>query len=118
MPCRVSKGKEQKSMENTISYIAGGEKQTFPTCLCIDGEQTDLTAKRVFLAICKDRDSKLVEGQIRRKLTEEEEKSMAEEEIFEWYRITFIEFVDYASKKKLIMNHMSDFSGNYTVESI
>ena len=65
-----------------------------------------------------DRDIKLIEGNIRLKLTEEEEKSMSEEDIFEWYRITAIEFVDYTSNKRLTMKYMSDFSGNYIIETV
>lgn len=105
-------------MENYVSYIAGGEKQYFPTSLCFDNEPTDFIARRVYLAICMDRDIKLIEGNIRLKLTEEEEKSMSEEDIFEWYRITAIEFVDYTSNKRLTMKYMSDFSGNYIIETV
>lgn len=105
-------------MENYISYIAGGERQLFSTFLCFGDEPVGFIARRVYLAICSDRDSKLIEGKIRLKLTEVEERSMSEEEIFEWHRITDIEFVDYVNHKKLAMRHMSDFQNGYTVKTI
>ena len=105
-------------MENVISYVAGGETHKFPTSLSFHDYVNDDVARKLYLEVASDRDDKLIEGIIRKELTEEEENEMGEEEIFEWHRISHIEFFDYACMKKMSMKHMSDFQGKYTVEDI
>lgn len=106
-------------MGNVISYVAGGETHRFPTQLSFhDYENDDSVARKLYLEVASDRDDKLTKGIIRRNLTEQEENEMGEEDIFEWHRISHIEFFDYVCMKKMSMNHMSDFQDKYTVEDI
>ena len=106
-------------MENVISYVASGETHTFSTSLSFhDYVNNDSVARKLYLEVAFDRDDKLINGIIRIKLTEQEENEMGEEDIFEWHRISHIEFFDYTCMKKMSMEHMSDFQGKYTVEDI
>ena len=106
-------------MENFISYVASGETHKFPTSLSFhDYVNDDSVPRKLYIEVASDRDNKLVNGIIRRKLTEQEEKEMGEEDTFEWYRISHIEFFDYVCMKKMSMKHMSDFQGKYTIEDI
>lgn len=106
-------------MENYISYVAGGERQKISTTLAFhNSTDKDSVARRLYLEVAFDRDDKLINGTIRRKPTEQETKEMREDEIFEWYRISNIEFFDYGSMQKMSMKHLSDYQGTYTIEKL
>lgn len=105
-------------MQNYISYVAAGKDFQFGTALSFSGNSLDYVAQKIFLKVSFDRDTKLREGLIPIVLSEEEKSKMTDNQIIEWQRINTIVFVDYASKKKMSMRHLSDFIGQYKVEQI
>ena len=103
-------------MCNYISYCAGGKQFEFVTPLSFDSLSNEQIAIKVFLSVSFDRDTRLLKGEIPTSLSNEEAQSMTDADKWEWRCTTNLVFVDNICRKKLSMNHMSDFQRNFKVE--
>ena len=105
-------------MENSISYFAGGKRFKFTTPIMFGDLTNEQIAIKVYLDVSFDRNTRLLNKEIPNSLTDEEKSHMNDDDIFEWLCINHIEFVDYISKKKFTMHHMSDFQWNFRVDPL
>lgn len=105
-----------KSMDNNISYVAGGQTYMFCTTLTFKENSNDYVARQVYKQVSADRNNGLSNSIIKTEPSTAEKGIMSESNIQEWAKTTNIVFTDYLCKKKLLMKYMSDFMNGYTIE--